>query len=110
MDVICSPGDLIARVRAHRRDGLTIGFVPTMGALHDGHLSLIDIARSNVDLVIVSAFVNPLQFDDPGDFERYPQTQSSDEQMCAERGVDILFRPSPASMYPQGFSTTIHVG
>ena len=80
-----------------------------MGALHEGHLSLIDMARSNADVVIVSAFVNPLQFDDPSDFERYPQTLISDEKMCAERDVDVLFRPSPASMYPQGFSTTIHV-
>ncbi len=109
MDVITSPEELRSVVSGHRRDGRTIGFVPTMGALHEGHLSLIDIARSHADVVVVSTFVNPLQFSDPKDFSLYPETRNADERMCRERLVDVLYRPTPDTMYPQGFSTTVHV-
>lgn len=109
MDVITSPEALQALLAGQRRAGRTIGFVPTMGALHDGHLSLIDLARSHADVVVVSAFVNPLQFDDKSDFDRYPQAEAADAAMCSGRSVDVLYRPSPAAMYPAGFSTTVHV-
>lgn len=109
MDVITSPEALRTIVAKRRLEGLRIGFVPTMGALHAGHLSLIDVARSNCDFVIVSAFVNPLQFDDPRDFALYPDTRETDERMCREHSVDVLYRPSAESMYPTGFATSIHV-
>lgn len=109
MEILVSPESLTSLVATQRRDGRSIGFVPTMGALHAGHLSLIDIARSRCDFVIVSAFVNPLQFENRSDFEGYPQTQDADERMCSNRGVDVLYRPTPEAMYPAGFSTSIHV-
>lgn len=109
MDVITSVDDLRMFIAARRSRGETVGFVPTMGALHDGHVSLIDLAHTHADVVVVSAFVNPLQFDNKADFDLYPQTANSDETMCSQHGVDVLYRPSPSEMYPQGFATTIHV-
>lgn len=109
VDLITSPGVLHSYVLEQRRLGRSIGFVPTMGALHQGHMSLVDIAHEHADVVIVSAFVNPLQFDNRQDFDRYPHTQSADEEMCVDRGVEILYRPTPNDIYPSGFSTTIHV-
>lgn len=109
MELLTSPEDLRSFVLDHRINGRTIGFVPTMGALHRGHISLIDIAFENADVVVVSAFVNPLQFDDPNDFDRYPQTQSADEEICRSQSVHALYRPTQSAMYPQGFSTTVSV-
>lgn len=109
MDVITSAEALRTFIASRRQQGDSIGFVPTMGALHHGHLSLIDVAHENADLVVVSAFVNPLQFENSKDFDLYPQTQLADEEMCKERGVRVLYRPTPSEMYPAGFATNIHV-
>lgn len=104
----------IAEVRAAlkgaRRDGRSIGFVPTMGALHEGHLQLIREARQQHDEVVVSIFVNPTQFDDPGDLAAYPRVEASDAEAAAGAGADLLFAPSAAEMYPDGFASTVHVG
>lgn len=92
-----------------RRDGRSIGLVPTMGAFHDGHLSLMRAAREACDVVVVSLFVNPTQFNDPRDLELYPRDQRRDGELAAERGVDLLFTPEPGELYPAGFATTISV-
>ena len=90
-----------------RAEGRRIGFVPTMGNLHEGHLSLIRIARRHADLVIVSVFVNPTQFGPSEDFAAYPRTFEADRALCEQEGVDILFFPSVAEMYPDGASVSL---
>ncbi|MGH7483537.1 MAG: pantoate--beta-alanine ligase [Longimicrobiales bacterium] len=85
-----------------RAAGARIGFVPTMGALHEAHLSLVDHARAASDLVVVSVFVNPLQFAPGEDFERYPRDLDADAALLAGRGVDVLFAPALDALYPQG--------
>lgn len=92
-----------------RREGRSIGFVPTMGALHEGHLQLIREARQQHDEVVVSIFVNPTQFDDPADLAAYPRVEASDAEAAAKAGADLLFAPAAAEMYPDGFATTVHV-
>ena len=87
--------------------GEQIGLVPTMGALHEGHLSLIRLAAAENDIVIVSDFVNPIQFDDPGDFSAYPKTPDVDAEASFSAGADVFFAPSADQMYPEGFSTYI---
>ncbi len=89
--------------RAFRR----IGFVPTMGCLHEGHLSLMRRARVDCELVVASIFVNPLQFGPDEDLERYPRDLARDSELCREVGVDLLFSTSPAQMYPEGYSTYV---
>lgn len=86
-----------------------IGMVPTMGALHEGHLSLLRAARAENDVVVLSIFVNPTQFSEAADLAAYPRQEQSDAALAAEAGVDLLFAPSTAEMYPQGFSTTVRV-
>jgi len=95
------------QVLAWKRQGLTVGFVPTMGFLHPGHTSLMDLAVDRCDRVVVSIFVNPLQFDDPGDLERYPSAPEEDAAACKAHGVALLFMPE--SLYPPGFATAIRV-
>jgi pantoate--beta-alanine ligase len=92
-----------------RREELTIGLVPTMGALHEGHLSLISHAREHCDVVVVSLFVNPAQFNERADLERYPRDEQRDSQFAATAGADWLFAPSVEEVYPQGFATTVEV-
>lgn len=92
-----------------RRDGL-IGFVPTMGALHEGHLSLLRTARSETATVVLSIFVNPTQFGEAADLDAYPRTEDADVALAREAGTDIVFAPSAAEMYPPGFATTVSVG
>ena len=92
-----------------RREGHSIGLVPTMGALHDGHLSLIARAREQCEQVVVSLFVNPTQFNERADLERYPREQQRDAQLAQTAGADILFAPSPQEVYPAGFATTVEV-
>src|ERR1700677_3042498 len=92
-----------------RRAGLQIGLVPTMGALHEGHLSLIRRAREQCDRVVVSLFVNPAQFNERSDLERYPRQEGHDAGLAAEAGADLLFAPSIDQVYPPGFSTTVEV-
>jgi pantoate--beta-alanine ligase len=92
-----------------RREGLAIGLVPTMGALHEGHLSLIRHARRQCDRVVVSLFVNPAQFNERADLERYPRSEERDSELAEAAGADILFAPSIEEVYPQGFSTSVEV-
>jgi pantoate--beta-alanine ligase len=91
------------------RPATTIGLVPTMGALHEGHLSLIRLARSQCDVVVVSLFVNPSQFDEHADLERYPRSEDRDAALAAEAGADILFAPTVEEVYPEGFATAVEV-
>ena len=93
-----------------RRAGARIGFVPTMGALHAGHARLIEEARRATDVVVVSIFVNPLQFDRADDLARYPRTLDEDIALCASLGTDIVFAPQPADMYPRPQECTVDVG
>jgi pantoate--beta-alanine ligase len=86
-----------------------VGLVPTMGALHRGHFSLIDEAKARADFIAVTIFVNPLQFAPEEDLERYPRTFESDLDGCRERGVDLVFAPAPNTMYPTGFQTEVSV-
>jgi pantoate--beta-alanine ligase len=100
----------LRRVLAERRGaGERIGLVPTMGAFHEGHLSLIRAARRGCDVVVVSLFVNPTQFNDAADLEVYPRDEDRDAALAAELGVDYLFAPEPAHVYPPAFATTVAV-
>jgi len=99
-----------ASVAKARREGLVVGFVPTMGALHRGHLSLVERARGESDIVVMSVFVNPLQFGPTEDFGRYPRPIDADARAAADAGVDILFTPSPEEMFPEGRITTVTAG
>ena len=100
MQEITGLPDLRAWTRAHRARGARIAFVPTMGALHEGHLRLVDRARESADLVVMSVFVNPLQFGPAEDFAKYPRDLNRDRALARERGVDCLFTPDRAAMYP----------
>ncbi|MCU0425141.1 MAG: pantoate--beta-alanine ligase [Candidatus Kapabacteria bacterium] len=97
-------------VLAARREGKRIGAVPTMGYLHDGHASLVRMARAESDIVITTIFVNPLQFAPNEDFTRYPRDFERDWSIAEKAGCDVLFTPSPEEMYPQGFQTNISIG
>jgi pantoate--beta-alanine ligase len=102
------PG-LRTALKPARRAERTIALVPTMGALHDGHLSLVRAAREQADEVVVSLFVNPSQFEDAGDLAAYPRDEERDAALAAEAGADILFAPPPEIVYPPGFSTEVRV-
>lgn len=96
-----------AYVAACRKRGLKVGFVPTMGAFHEGHLTLMREARRNNNAVIVSIFVNPIQFTAGEDYDRYPRRLEQDTKMADSEGVDVIFSPSVAEMYPKGFDTYV---
>jgi len=100
--VIATIAELRGIADAARRDGRGVGFVPTMGAFHDGHRSLIERARRETEQVVVSIFVNPLQFPDPRDLERYPRTRDRDLRDAERLGVDVVFAPDEREMYPGG--------
>ncbi len=97
-------------VGSARREGRRVGFVPTMGALHAGHLSLVRRAKSECGFVVVSIFVNPLQFAAGEDFDRYPRRTEEDAEVLESAGADLLYAPVPASFYPPDFSTSVDVG
>ncbi len=109
MRILRTIAEIRAAVGDARRGGMTVGLVPTMGALHDGHLSLIRAARSGNDLVVVSLFVNPAQFAATEDLGSYPRTEDQDARLAADAGADILFAPPVDQIYPDGFATSIHV-
>ncbi len=102
--------DLRARVAAWRALGETVALVPTMGAIHDGHLSLVRLAKAQSGRVVTSLFVNPLQFGPLEDFHAYPRDEERDAQVLATAGSDLLYAPDESEMYPPGFSTKVHVG
>lgn len=102
MIVVDSIGKLREQVRAFRQAGDRVALVPTMGSLHDGHLSLLTAAREHADRVIVSIFVNPLQFGPGEDFERYPRTPAEDGELLEKAGGDLLFQPGVHEIYPDG--------
>jgi pantoate--beta-alanine ligase len=100
---------LRAEIQAHKRVGKRVGFVPTMGALHEGHLSLARTLSKHCDVRVCSIFVNPTQFNDPKDYEAYTINLDKDKALLEREGVDILFAPSVDEVYPPGFQTTIAV-
>ena len=97
-------------LRPARRAEQRIGLVPTMGALHDGHVSLLRHARAACDTVVMSLFINPRQFDDASDLTIYPRDEARDVALAAQAGVDVLFAPAAEAIYPPGFATTVSVG
>lgn len=110
MRIVRTVADVRASLAEARRRGQRIGLVPTMGAFHDGHLALIRAARAASDVVVVSLFVNPSQFDDPSDLARYPRDEAADARLAEAEGVDHLFAPSADELYPLGFDTWVDPG
>ena len=94
--------DVRAQIKSWKKDGLTVGLVPTMGALHAGHMSLINKCTERCDKTVVSIFVNPIQFGPSEDFDQYPRTLEADAKLCKKAGVDIIFAPTPKEMYGEG--------
>jgi pantoate--beta-alanine ligase len=110
MRILRTVAELRAHVGAARAAGRIVGLVPTMGAFHDGHMALMRAARERCDEVIVSLFVNPAQFGEAADLDAYPRTEASDAASAEALGVDAMFVPSVAEIYPDGFATTVTVG
>lgn len=110
MQQVDTVASLRTLVREHRANGETIGLVPTMGALHEGHLSLIRLAAERCDVVVMSLFVNPTQFSDAGDLAHYPRDAERDVRLAGEAGTTVLFAPAVGEVYPDGFATTVTVG
>lgn len=96
-------------VKMMKKEGKSIGLVPTMGYLHEGHLSLVKAAKKHMDVVVMSIFINPIQFGPKEDFEKYPRDLKHDEEMAREAGVDVIFYPSLKDMYPEGYATYVTV-
>lgn len=107
MQIINTPHALRAWVKEQKKKGKSVGFVPTMGFLHEGHLSLMQKARMDNDVVIVSIFVNPTQFGPGEDLESYPRDFERDKELCDSVGVDVIFAPGVKDMYPEGYSTYV---
>lgn len=109
MNIVHSPTAMTAWSERLRRERVKIGFVPTMGALHDGHRALIRAARLRCDALVVSIFVNPTQFGPKEDLATYPRPIAKDRALCRAEGVDVCFEPTAAAMYPEGFQTAVTV-
>ncbi|BFU95235.1 MAG: Pantothenate synthetase [Nitrospira sp.] len=109
MKIIRSPHAMTLWSDRLRREGVTIGFVPTMGALHDGHRALLRAARLRCDALVVSIFVNPTQFGPQEDLSRYPRPITRDHRLCRTEGVDVCFEPTASDMYPNGFQSSVMV-
>ncbi len=109
MQIISHITDMQRWSEARRLEGKTIALVPTMGFLHEGHLSLVREGKKRGDVVIVSIFVNPIQFNQQADFATYPRNLEQDQHMLGEAGTDVLFYPEAGEMYPQGFQTAVEV-
>jgi len=107
MEIITTVPDMQSMADRQRREGKSIGIVPTMGFLHEGHLSLIEVARSLCDVAVTTLFVNPTQFGPAEDFGRYPRDQKKDERLAESAGTDILFVPAVKEMYPDGYKTYV---
>src|SRR5262245_17881454 len=101
--------ELRTLLSAERAAGRSIGLVPTMGCLHEGHLSLLRAARAECDVVVMSLFVNPTQFGPREDLERYPRDEHRDAALAAEAGADLIYAPPVDEVYPEGFSTHVEV-
>src|SRR6266481_4056525 len=110
MQPLSSPKEMREWSRAERARGRRVGFVPTMGFLHEGHLRLVDRARERADRVVMSVFVNPLQFGAAEDFRTYPRDVDRDEKLASERGVECLFLPDATAMYPADPRVRLHPG
>lgn len=109
MKTITDPRGMQREADGLRRDGRRIAVVPTMGALHEGHLALIREARTRADAVVVTLFVNPAQFGDGEDLERYPRNRDRDASLAGDAGADVLFAPDAAAMYGPGYQTYLTV-
>ena len=109
MRTVADPPQLRRLIAEARRSGLRIGFVPTMGSLHEGHLSLMRHSRGQCGFTVAGIFVNPIQFGPGEDFERYPRTMERDSKMLDAEEVDLLFAPESSSIYPSGFATHVEV-
>ena len=103
MEIINRRQRMFSIARKLRRDNKSVAFVPTMGALHDGHIALVKEARHAADVVVVSIFVNPAQFNDKEDLQRYPRDVTADAAVLAQYGVDYVFAPEENEIYPAGF-------
>jgi pantoate--beta-alanine ligase len=109
LPIVRTVADLRTQVRAWKAEGLRVGLVPTMGALHEGHLSLVQVAGEHADRVVASIFVNPTQFGPHEDFDAYPRHEDRDAEALAGAGCHLLYAPGVAEIYPQGFATTVSV-
>lgn len=107
MKIVETVAEVREQVKAWRQEGLSVGLVPTMGYLHEGHQSLIDRAVAENDRVVVSVFVNPMQFGVGEDLESYPRDMDRDAALCEKAGADLIFHPEPSEMYPQDFSSFV---
>ena len=110
MITVRSKSELRDRLAGPRREGKRIGLVPTMGYFHEGHLSLMSAARRDCDVVVVSLFVNPAQFGPGEDLDAYPRDEQRDAELAEREGVDLLWTPAEAEVYPEGFATVVEVG
>jgi len=109
MDTVRTIAELRARLRAWRKEDLTVGLVPTMGGLHEGHLSLVQLASQRADRTVATLFVNPTQFAPHEDFATYPRNEGDDSRMFVDAGTDLLFAPNVSEIYPDGHATKVEV-
>lgn len=110
MRIVRTISELRGALRDARASGATsVGMIPTMGALHEGHLSLVRAARAESDVVVMSIFVNPTQFSEAADLDAYPRQEAQDTALAEEAGVDLIFAPEASELYPTGYATTVHV-